>query len=92
LGFTGLGWLAPLMIPPLAGDTFSPFRGCCLRTLNAIMNYAIQWLRSLLFSIVMYILMAVAGIVFLPYAIHRGAATYLWYSRCDLAGRLDDRP
>lgn len=48
------------------------------------MSYAIQWLRSLLFSIVMYILMAVMGIVFLPYAlIHpRGAAnTCLWYSR-----------
>ncbi|KQI68229.1 glycerol acyltransferase [Loktanella sp. 3ANDIMAR09] len=33
------------------------------------MSYAIQWLRSLLFTVVMYILMAIYGIVFLPYVL-----------------------
>ncbi|MCF7699259.1 lysophospholipid acyltransferase family protein [Loktanella sp. M215] len=32
------------------------------------MSYALQWVRSLAFAIVMYLLMAVMGILFLPYA------------------------
>jgi cell division transport system permease protein len=35
LGFRGLGWLAPLMIPPLAGVTaFFATRAAALRTLR----------------------------------------------------------
>jgi 1-acyl-sn-glycerol-3-phosphate acyltransferase len=48
------------------------------------MSYALQWLRSLVFSIMMYILMAVMGILFLPYAlINRDGArnTCRMYSR-----------
>ncbi len=33
------------------------------------MTYAVQWVRSLAFAIVSYVLMAVMGIVFLPYAL-----------------------
>lgn len=39
------------------------------------MGYAIQWVRSLIFIIVMYVLMAILGILFLPWALfsRRGA-------------------
>ena len=33
------------------------------------MSYAVQWVRSLAFIIVSYALMAVMGILFLPYAL-----------------------
>ena len=33
------------------------------------MSYALQWTRSLLFSLTIYVLMAIMGIVFLPYAL-----------------------
>ncbi|MFZ3581379.1 lysophospholipid acyltransferase family protein [Loktanella sp. DJP18] len=33
------------------------------------MTYAVQWTRSLLFSLTIYVLMAIVGIVFLPYAL-----------------------
>ncbi len=48
------------------------------------MSYYIQWLRSLAFSIVSYGLMAVMGILFLPYALSTrdGAMnTCKWYAR-----------
>ncbi|RYH01383.1 1-acyl-sn-glycerol-3-phosphate acyltransferase [Salipiger sp. IMCC34102] len=48
------------------------------------MRYALQWMRSLVFSAVSYLLMAVMGIVFLPYALlHADGArnTCQWYAR-----------
>ncbi|MBS1300996.1 lysophospholipid acyltransferase family protein [Loktanella sp. SALINAS62] len=41
------------------------------------MTYTIQWIRSLLFSMTMYVMMLVFGIVFLPYAlIHPNGARH----------------
>ena len=55
------------------------------------MGYAFQWLRSLIFSIQMYLMMALMGLVFVPFAIVNRRAvytfvkTYARYCRWSLA-------
>jgi len=48
------------------------------------MGYAIQWLRSLIFSIQMYLMMPLMGLVFVPFALFNRQAVYMFiktYSR-----------